>query len=76
MYERCFSRCQKNPLLNIFKVPVDNNSTLHLLPFELSKVLKNKDNDAEHASTIKNSKMTRVMLPEGESSRTNKKEHN
>ena len=36
-----------HPLMNLFKVPIDNNNTLHCFHFEISQVLKNKDNAAE-----------------------------
>ena len=63
----------KHPLLNFFKVLVDNKIALHRIHFELSQVLKNKENAIKHANHIKNSKTMCMMLPKGESSRTNKK---
>ena len=52
----------KHPLLNLFKVPMDNNNTLHRLHFKLLQVLKNKDNDVDYACSINNSKITHVIL--------------
>ena len=59
----------KHSLLKLIKVTVGNKNVLHRLHFELSQVIKNKDNAIECVNHINNSKIMRVILSEGKYSR-------
>lgn len=63
----------KHPSMNLFKAPSDNGNTLHRLHFELSQRLKDNDNNIEHNNHVNNSKVTCLIMPEGQASSSQKK---
>jgi len=60
-------------LLDLLKVLIDNDCTLHRLHFQLSKKPKNNNDSVEHVNPANNEKINCTMSHEGNSKSANKK---
>ena len=60
-------------LLYLLKLSNNNNNTLYYLHFELLKILKKSDYFVEYISALNNKKLHYIIIHEGNSVSTNKK---